>query len=83
MQLAHIGARIVSTTVLFGLVAIAQPFDFLNGLHDATNLIAIVVATGCCDPSRRCFGHCQTQAPSLSSRRSSARLICQPSRHCT
>src|SRR4029450_5137352 len=31
--------------VLIGLIAIALVFDFLNGLHDAANSIATVVAT--------------------------------------
>ncbi|MEO5611256.1 MAG: inorganic phosphate transporter, partial [Sphingomicrobium sp.] len=31
--------------LLIGLIAIALAFDFLNGLHDAANSIATVVAT--------------------------------------
>jgi len=33
------------TPVLFGLIAVALAFDFLNGLHDAANSIATVVST--------------------------------------
>jgi inorganic phosphate transporter, PiT family len=35
----------VSLSVLVGLIALALLFDFLNGLHDAANSIATVVAT--------------------------------------
>lgn len=35
----------VSLPILFGLVALALLFDLLNGLHDAANSIATVVAT--------------------------------------
>src|SRR5215510_4720148 len=31
--------------VLFGLIAVALVFDFLNGLHDAANSIATIVST--------------------------------------
>src|SRR5438045_3428487 len=31
--------------ILVGLIAVALVFDFLNGLHDAANSIATVVAT--------------------------------------
>ena len=31
--------------LLIGLIAVALAFDFLNGLHDAANSIATVVAT--------------------------------------
>ena len=31
--------------LLVGLIAVALAFDFLNGLHDAANSIATVVAT--------------------------------------
>src|SRR3954462_1707338 len=31
--------------LLYGLVAVAFAFDFLNGLHDAANSIATVVST--------------------------------------
>jgi PiT family inorganic phosphate transporter len=34
-----------STLLLFGLVAVALAFDFLNGLHDAANSIATIVST--------------------------------------
>jgi inorganic phosphate transporter, PiT family len=40
MEAAELG-----TLVVFGLVAIALLFDFLNGLHDAANSIATVVST--------------------------------------
>ena len=40
MQAVQLG-----TLVLFGLVAVALLFDFLNGLHDAANSIATVVST--------------------------------------
>jgi PiT family inorganic phosphate transporter len=36
---------VLSTPVLFGLVAVALLFDFLNGLHDAANSIATIVST--------------------------------------
>src|SRR3954464_13617515 len=36
---------VLSTPVLFGLIAVALIFDFLNGLHDAANSIATVVST--------------------------------------
>src|SRR6476660_874554 len=35
----------LSLPVLVGLIAVALIFDFLNGLHDAANSIATVVAT--------------------------------------
>ena len=31
--------------MLFGLIAVALVFDFLNGLHDAANSIATIVST--------------------------------------
>ena len=31
--------------MLFGLIAVALLFDFLNGLHDAANSIATIVST--------------------------------------
>ena len=31
--------------LLFGLIAVALIFDFLNGLHDAANSIATIVST--------------------------------------
>ena len=31
--------------LLFGLIAVALVFDFLNGLHDAANSIATIVST--------------------------------------
>lgn len=39
------GAIGIALPVLVGLIAIALLFDFLNGLHDAANSIATVVAT--------------------------------------
>jgi PiT family inorganic phosphate transporter len=36
---------VLSTPVLFGLIAVALLFDFLNGLHDAANSIATIVST--------------------------------------
>ncbi len=36
---------VLSTPVLFGLIAVALIFDFLNGLHDAANSIATIVST--------------------------------------
>lgn len=36
---------ILSLPVLFGLIAVALLFDFLNGLHDAANSIATIVST--------------------------------------
>ncbi len=38
--------------LLIGLIAIALAFDFLNGLHDAANSIATVVATRLLSPGR-------------------------------
>jgi len=36
--------------LLIGLIAVALAFDFLNGLHDAANSIATVVATRLLSP---------------------------------
>ena len=36
--------------LLIGLIALALAFDFLNGLHDAANAIATVVATRLLSP---------------------------------
>src|SRR3954464_10397579 len=36
---------VLSTPVLFGLIAVALIFDLLNGLHDAANSIATIVST--------------------------------------
>src|SRR3954468_4147627 len=36
---------LLSTPVLFGLIAVALIFDFLNALHDAANSIATIVST--------------------------------------
>ena len=41
----------LGTFVLFGLVAVALAFDFMNGLHDAANSIATVVSTRVLKPS--------------------------------
>ena len=41
----------LSFPVLFGLIAVALIFDFLNGLHDAANSIATIVATRVLPPS--------------------------------
>jgi len=38
--------------LLFGLIAVALAFDFLNGLHDAANSIATVVATRLLSPAK-------------------------------
>ena len=38
-------AEALAFPILFGLIAVALLFDFLNGLHDAANSIATVVAT--------------------------------------
>src|SRR5918994_8019805 len=35
----------LSLPILFGLIAVALLFDFLNGLHDAANSIATIVST--------------------------------------
>ncbi|MDE8653947.1 inorganic phosphate transporter [Novosphingobium album (ex Liu et al. 2023)] len=40
----------ISLPLLVGLVALALAFDFLNGLHDAANAIATVVATRLLSP---------------------------------
>src|SRR5665213_2786549 len=36
--------------MLFGLIAVALAFDFLNGLHDAANSIATIVSTRVLSP---------------------------------
>ena len=36
---------VLSAPVLFGLIAVALLFDFLNGLHDAASSIATIVST--------------------------------------
>ena len=36
---------LLSPTLLWGLIAVALAFDFLNGLHDAANSIATIVST--------------------------------------
>src|SRR3954452_13697387 len=35
----------LGTSLLFGVIAIALLFEFLNGLHDAANSIATIVST--------------------------------------
>ena len=40
----------VSFSILVGLIVVALLFDFLNGLHDAANSIATVVATRVLSP---------------------------------
>lgn len=37
------------------LVFLAIAFEFMNGFHDAANLIATVVSTGVLKPGRRFF----------------------------
>ena len=41
--------------VLFGLIAVALLFDFLNGLHDAANSIATIVSTRVLRPQYAVF----------------------------
>src|SRR5262245_51342834 len=41
--------------VLFGLIAVALLFDFLNGLHDAANSIATIVSTRVMPPHAAVF----------------------------
>ena len=36
--------------VLFGLIALALLFDFINGFHDAANSIATIVTTRVLSP---------------------------------
>src|ERR1044071_3673693 len=43
-------AASLALPLLFGLVAVALAFDFLNGLHDAANSIATVVSTRVLSP---------------------------------
>ncbi len=38
-------AAALTLPFLFGLIAVALAFDFLNGLHDAANSIATIVST--------------------------------------
>lgn len=40
----------LSLPILFGLIAVALIFDFLNGLHDAANSIATIVSTRVLSP---------------------------------
>src|SRR3954449_5108056 len=42
----------LSIYLLVGLIAVALAFDFLNGLHDAANSIATVVATRLLSPAK-------------------------------
>ena len=44
-----------SLGLLFGLIAIALLFDFLNGLHDAANSIATIVSTRVLPPRAAVF----------------------------
>ena len=39
-----------ATPILFGLIAVALGFDFLNGLHDAASSIATIVSTRVVSP---------------------------------
>src|SRR5690349_22721560 len=41
--------------LLFGLIAVALIFDFLNGLHDAANSIATIVSTRVLRPQYAVF----------------------------
>src|SRR5215510_15552317 len=41
--------------VLFGLIAVALVFDFLNGLHDSANSIATIVSTRVLPPRAAVF----------------------------
>src|SRR5207237_9144022 len=41
--------------LLFGLIAVALVFDFLNGLHDAANSIATIVSTRVLPPKAAVF----------------------------
>ncbi len=41
---------LLSLPLLFGLIAVALLFDFLNGLHDAANSIATIVSTRVLSP---------------------------------
>jgi len=50
MEPASLGAFVV-----FGLVAVALLFDFMNGLHDAANSIATVVSTRVLTPGTAVF----------------------------
>jgi len=45
----------LATPLLFGLIATALFFDFLNGLHDAANSIATIVSTRVLKPSLAVF----------------------------
>ena len=45
----------LATPLLFGLIATALLFDFLNGLHDAANSIATIVSTRVLRPSLAVF----------------------------
>src|SRR5512138_3675309 len=46
---------VLSLPVLFGLIAVALAFDFLNGLHDAANSIATIVSTRVLRPQYAVF----------------------------
>ena len=45
----------LAAPLLFGLIAVALAFDFLNGLHDAANSIATIVSTRVLRPSLAVF----------------------------
>ena len=54
--------------LLFGLIAVALIFDFLNGLHDAANSIATIVSTRVLPPAPPWSGPLSsTSSPSCSS----------------
>jgi hypothetical protein len=54
--------------ILIFLIAVALLFDFLNGLHDAANSIATIVATRVLPPILRSAGRpSSTSSPSCSS----------------
>src|ERR671938_1375906 len=45
----------LSVPLLYGLIAVALLFDFLNGLHDAANSIATIVSTRVLRPQYAVF----------------------------
>ena len=46
---------LLSTPLLYALIAVALAFDFLNGLHDAANSIATIVSTRVLRPQYAVF----------------------------
>jgi PiT family inorganic phosphate transporter len=50
-----VGGLDTATLILFGLIAVALAFDFLNGLHDAANSIATIVSTRVLSPRYAVF----------------------------